>query len=85
MNAKQYAEEMFNFWTKTKEGPKHALAIAARSVEASDPKNWKDLPMGPTFATKGYGSDRWDLNTKALRKTHNFWVNVFYILKKKLG
>ncbi len=83
MNPKTYAEELYNTWTISKEGPGQALKIAKRCFDASDPKNWVELPIGPVFASKGYGSDRWDLKTKELKKTHEFWKHVYYNLKKK--
>lgn len=84
MNPQKYADELFTHWTKSKEGPKHALHIAKNSMEASDPKNWAYLPSGPTFGTKGYGSDKWDMNFTELKKVYVFWFNVYHILKKRV-
>lgn len=83
MNPKMFATELYNVWTVSKEGPKHALLIAKKQMEASNPKNWSDLPTGNVFMNKGFGSDKWDLNLRQLKKTHAFWTHVYYILKKK--
>lgn len=83
MNPQNFAQELYNNCNSSKEGAKHSLKIAQRNMEASNPKNWADLPVGPVFATKGYGSDKWNLKTRELSKTHEFWKHVYNILKKK--
>lgn len=82
-NAQKYAENLYNHWTISREGPENALKIAKRNFDNSSPKNWGDLPIGPVFSTKGWGSDRWDLDKKNLNSIHEFWKHVYHILKKK--
>lgn len=84
MNAQNYATELYINWMRSREGVEHALKLAKRNMDGSDPKNWVELPTGPVYMVKGYGSDRWELKTKELRKTHEFWKHVYYILKKKI-
>jgi hypothetical protein len=83
MNAEVFANELYDHWKRTREGAEQALKIADRNMKACSPENWSNLPVGPVFATKGYGSDKWDLNTRLLRYNYNFWSNVYYVLRKK--
>lgn len=57
-----------------------AIKIAKNSMDALASSRLSELPIGPVFYTKGYGSDRWDLNKKGLVKLYNFWRQVYFIL-----
>lgn len=62
-------------------GIERALHIAKARMLASDPKNWSDIPAGYVFFPKD-PRQKTGYREKELTKLHNWWVNVYHVMKK---
>jgi len=65
-------------------GNERALYIARTRMEATNPKNWSDIPSGYIFFPKDT-RQKTGYREKELTKLHNWWTTVFYTMKKGMN
>ncbi len=60
-----------------------ALKIAKSCMDGSHVSRFVNLPVGPVFHTKSYGSNNWNFKDSHLKSLHAFWKQVYHILLKR--
>lgn len=60
-----------------------ALRVATNCMNGSNPRNWNGIPRSEIFCAKEKNKSTSDLDVKHLTNTHNFWTQVYHIIKKR--